>query len=296
MISSTPANQQSSSILGIPTDLSAVSFDGILHKVFWSNDNGFCITKIGHVSCIGTIHEINIGAMYKLKGSFKHNEKRKEWQFVFTSHSYIIDSSNGLKQYLMREAAWVGSVKAASIVSFYGEDSIKVLSTDPSKVASQIGLSLSQAKELQKWAISEISIGGLKEKLYGIGLKPSQVTKIIKEYGLNSMSKLKENPYVLTEIHGFGFKTTDEIAKSLGVAGKSKQRIESATKFCLEDQCKFSGSTCIKISDLIRNVSKLTGVDQEFIMPIIKKMTEDEVLITDTRSFCEYMKKIDRKI
>ena len=46
-------------------------------------------------------------------------------------------------------------------------------------------------------------------------ISPSYAAKVYKNYGLNSVSIIKENPYILAqEVYGIGFKTADKIAKA----------------------------------------------------------------------------------
>ena len=76
--------------------------------------------------------------------------------------------------------------------------------------------------------------------LQSYGVTASQCMKIYKKYGMNSIQKVRENPYILVEdISGIGFKTSDKIAMSLGIQKDSPFRIQSGIKYSVSSFCYF---------------------------------------------------------
>ena len=79
--------------------------------------------------------------------------------------------------------------------------------------------------------------------------------KIYKRFGLESITIVKDNPYILTEeVSGIGFKTADKIASSLEEKN-SPYRIQSGIKYLTNEFCAM-GNTYMPIEKLIKN-----GVD-----------------------------------
>lgn len=52
--------------------------------------------------------------------------------------------------------------------------------------------------------------------LCGIGLSVAYAGKVLKAFGPNALSLIRENPYILTKVYGIGFIKADEIARKLG--------------------------------------------------------------------------------
>ncbi len=68
---------------------------------------------------------------------------------------------------------------------------------------------------------------------YGISM--NLALKIYDRYKIEMYGILENNPYKLAEdISGIGFKTADEIAKKMGIAGDSDFRIESAIVYAMQ--------------------------------------------------------------
>lgn len=89
--------------------------------------------------------------------------------------------------------------------------------------------------------------------------------KVYKRFGENSISIVKENPYILTEeIRGIGFKTADKIARSLGIASNSPFRIQSGINYIINGFCSL-GNTYMPLERLISEAMDILGVKEEEI-------------------------------
>lgn len=97
------------------------------------------------------------------------------------------------------------------------------------------------------------------------GVTPNQCMKVYKRFGENSISIVKENPYILTEeIRGIGFKTADKIARSLGIASNSPFRIQSGINYIINGFCSL-GNTYMPLEKLISEAMDILGVKEEEI-------------------------------
>ena len=67
------------------------------------------------------------------------------------------------------------------------------------------------------------------------GVTSNLITKIYSTFGEvdNLIEKIKQNPYILINIKGIGFKRADEIAKALGIDPKSEFRIRACLNYIL---------------------------------------------------------------
>ncbi len=110
------------------------------------------------------------------------------------------------------------------------------------------------------------------------GVTPNQCMKVYKRFGENSISIVKENPYILTdEIRGIGFKTADKIARSLGIATNSPFRIQSGINYIINGFCSL-GNTYMPLDKLISEAIDILGVKKEEIHEnIYNSMAENKI-------------------
>ena len=70
--------------------------------------------------------------------------------------------------------------------------------------------------------------------LQGFGVSTAYAAKIYRQYGKESIDKVKENPYRLADdIWGIGFKTADGIARKMGYEMNDERRLRSGLIYTL---------------------------------------------------------------
>jgi len=274
-------------------DVTQIQHRGILYRVKFKNDSGFVVCTIGPVSCVGVIHQINVGAEYLLTGEWEEEKKYGSgWQFKFKTYEVFVDAKRGLKELLIRECQHIGPALAARIVTTFGDEAMQVLAHHPEKLTAISGISEAVAKSIQGWAKAERSNLDIKKKLYGIGLLPAQVDKLLKEYGTNAEQKIRQDCFTLTAIKGFGFKTVASIADLLGIPKSDTGRVKAAIMYTMQENCEEEGHTCMVASELIRGVAILNGVSQECVGVVLDQMIRDEELLTDKMEWAKYVEKM----
>ncbi len=107
------------------------------------------------------------------------------------------------------------------------------------------------------------------------GLSVNQCLKIYKKYGASSVDTVKNNPYILCdEISGIGFKTSDKIARSLGIEIDSPFRIQSGIRYVINEFCA-NGHTFMPKDELIKEASNVLTVSGDIIEENIKNAALD---------------------
>ena len=72
--------------------------------------------------------------------------------------------------------------------------------------------------------------------LQSYGLTPGLAARIYRQYGAETIERLREDPYRLAdEMFGVGFRRADEIAQAMGVEGDSLQRARAAVRHVLHE-------------------------------------------------------------
>ena len=273
---------------GVTLNLEAKEFEGKLQSITYKSLKGpFKILKIGGVTCKGKMDEPQVGTLYKLEGKYEKNDKYNTYDFAFTSYSGTMDSTAGLVEYLVREARGIGGAAAANIVRAFGNNAINVMADAPDRLKEIPGLSYETRQRLSDWAKGERSNAKTKEKLYGLGLLPALVGKLMRAFGNNAEQKIKEDCYALSQIDGIGFRTVALVADALGIAADDPGRVKAGILHQIETMLE-DGHTCIHRNELIRESCNLLSITHDKVNIQLDELLEDRLLIDDSMPFEQY--------
>lgn len=107
----------------------------------------------------------------------------------------------------------------------------------------------------------------------------SYAAKIYKQYGIDSIAVMKENPYRLADdIWGIGFKTADLIADKLGFAKESYVRLQSRLVYTLSELSN-NGHVYARKEQLIETAKQLLEASSETIIMIMDEMPKKQDFI-----------------
>lgn len=100
------------------------------------------------------------------------------------------------------------------------------------------------------------------KKKYGISPKLS--TKLYKVFGGSALERVKENPYILCQVHGLTFLDADRVAKDLKFDMNSSARTEACMMYVLqknEYDGEIRGSTAMELQHFGNEVYSIIGSD-----------------------------------
>ncbi|MBR2769046.1 MAG: ATP-dependent RecD-like DNA helicase [Solobacterium sp.] len=141
----------------------------------------------------------------------------------------------------------IGKKTAEKIVLTLGEDCLKEIREDPGILYQVPGLKEDKIQAIVEGIRQEED--GMEElvrflNVHGLGVK--NLVRLNRTYGKKALERLKENPYrVMEECDGFGFKTADKIAMSLGFEKDDKRRLCALMTSMAMDLCMASGDSWI---------------------------------------------------
>ena len=140
---------------------------------------------------------------------------------------------------LLQRLPGIGPKKAMQAVQQFGhEEAWKLAGNDPEKIGvkpDDCELAVNIAKSL---------LGSYEATVYllGIGLTDHQANAIYNIYGAATIKTVSEQPYRLTEIDGFGYRTVDKIALKAGMPVGSAARINACILWVLDDSANNGGN------------------------------------------------------
>lgn len=274
--------------------------------VFSNEENGYTVCNIEVdkklLTAVGYLPFVSVGDVIVANGKIVNHAVYGE-QFKIDNFEKVMPSSIAeVEKYLGSGIIkGVGPVTSKKIVSRFGEDTINVLRFEPYKLSEISGINASKATQISdefntQWELWQIVIFLQK---YGIGA--TNANRVYKEFGIQAIDRIKENPYALLGIlYGVDFNKIDKMAISLGIDYDSNFRISSGIKYALNLSSR-NGNTCSAKEDLVRFVAGLLGVDESLVSNEITALTYSKEIYIENeyvflRSYFEAEDTIARRV
>ena len=92
----------------------------------------------------------------------------------------------------------------------------------------------------------------------------------------DTLKILDENPYQLVyDIKGIGFNKADQLARNIGIAADSEERLKAGLLYTLEEECIKQGHTYLPNSYVIESTQTMLNDSSEVV--ISTKMLEQKI-------------------
>ncbi|MBU3195074.1 ATP-dependent RecD-like DNA helicase [Clostridium algidicarnis] len=239
--------------------------------IFKNEDNGYVVARVDEKGddtvIVGCIPYISEGQNLKLKGEWTlHKQFGKQFK-VNEAEEILPNSLIGIERYLSSGVILgIGPVTAKKIVDKFGEKTFEVLENDIDRLSEIEGIGEKKIELIYDSYFKQREVKNIMVFLQTYGVTPNQCMKIYKRFGAESISIIKNNPYILTEeVSGIGFKSADKIARSLGIEIDSEFRVQSGIKHVVNQFCAL-GNTYMPKDELIKGASEILTVKEELII------------------------------
>lgn len=261
------------------------TIEGKLDRVVWQKDEDrFFIFRVstgsGLVTAKGVVPsgEPIPGLYVKLRGEWtshpKHGRSFKFKRFGLGTTTTV----EGLTRVLECGVRGIGPVTARAIVNRFGTDTIDVITKEPERLLEMEEFQSDAGR--RKWERVIAKWKGFHEEmrvsafLMGRGLGQALTKRVIERYGDRTVEMVQENPYVLLDVPGVGFKLADRVAFSLGITPDAPQRIEASIYHVLNRLGAQSGHLFLSRDDLFAGIRKITKLS---VRGFGRDLMDDEV-------------------
>jgi exodeoxyribonuclease V alpha subunit len=146
-------------------------------------------------------------------------------------------SAHALEKYLGSGLIYgVGPKTAQKIVKYFGKDTLSVFDGDIERLMEVPSIGRSKLIQIKEAWEEHKAIKDVMIFLQSHGISTLYSVKIFKHYGNDAIAIVSQNPYTLAkDIYGIGFFSADRIARSLGFAEDSPERISAGIKHVLDN-------------------------------------------------------------
>ncbi len=258
---------------------------GTLKKIlFFNSENNYYIAVLDNDQKVcgqyfDTDLEKLVGSEIILTGRWNTHQKYGV-QFVFTSLEL---KEAEIYFFLTRIVKGVSKKLALEMTSKYSEEELcEILDNTPAKLLEIKGI---KEKKLTQIVTSWNKFKHLRELgsfLAQYGVTSTFINKIYQHFSHvdNLIEKIKQNPYMLTDIKGIGFKRADEIGLSLGIDKYSSFRITACMNYTLREFCEANGNSSIgkdQLFDLLNNALGFKDQETLYESAVITLLSEEKI-------------------
>lgn len=215
---------------------------GVLdHITYHDESSGFTIARLvtegegKPIVIVGNLSALNLGETLEIRGRWTTHPQYGPQFRVSDYHQVLPSSVEGIRRYLgSGMIKGLGPVTAERIVERFGADTLDIIERQPGRLREVEGLGPKRVRQILAAWSEQRGIREVMMFLQGYGIGPAYAHRIWKHYGPDAIAIVKHNPYRLAaDIWGIGFRTADEIARQVGIAGDDPHRLEAGLAYVM---------------------------------------------------------------
>ena len=261
----------------------------VVERITYQNpENGYSVLKVkvkGYsdlVTLVGNLLEVPVGSVLLCRGEWKV-DKCYGSQFVAATWEETMPATvYGIEKYLGSGLVkGIGPRFARAIVQRFGTETIDIIETEIERLYEVPNIGRKRVAKIRESWEKQKDIKNVMLFLQGYGVSTAYAAKIYREYGKESIDKVRENPYRLADdIWGIGFKTADGIAAKMGYEKEDPRRCRSGILYTL-GQLSDEGHVYAGEEQLVKTAGQLLEAGETAIRDTLAGMLQAEDLILD---------------
>jgi exodeoxyribonuclease V alpha subunit len=269
-----------------------VAVQGTVHKITYHHpETNYTVLRLDvenapGVTVVGGVYPVSEGEEIKVFGFWKtHPRYGQQFQ---ADHWEKVDPATleGIEKYLgSGMIKGIGPTYARRLVDAFGLETLRILSQEPHRVLEVEGIGAARARGIMQAWEAQRGMQDIMVFLQGHGIGAALALKIYRFYGLDTIRRVKDNPYALArDIYGVGFVLADRIAARLGISGDFPLRVQAGVLHVLKEFVD-QGHCFVLFSALIRNAATLLRVGEGVIEDAVEKLAaSSDVILEQTTS------------
>ncbi len=214
---------------------------GTLQRItYYSEETSYLVGRLKRedeevITFVGYFPALREGEVLSLKGEWKVHPRYgkqlqvKEWGMAAPA------TIKGLEGFLASGMIkGVGPHLASLLVKRFKMETLEIIEHAPQKLLEIPGIGAKRAAFIHESYLQNKEIKDVMLFLQEHSVSPAVAARLFKHYGAQTIALLRENPYrTADEVFGMGFLTADKIARKLGLAADSPQRVRAALLYLL---------------------------------------------------------------
>jgi|HubBroStandDraft_3_1064219.scaffolds.fasta_scaffold02004_4 exodeoxyribonuclease V alpha subunit len=265
--------------------------EAVLERVTYANEEtGYTIARVAAdrsgpdlLTVVGPLAGAQVGESLRLTGRWT-SHPRYGRQFEVRSYSTVLPATiQGIQRYLGSGLIkGIGPVMAERMVAHFGTDILRVIDEEVQRLVEVPGVGPKRTKMVAAAWQEQKAIKDVMVFLQSVGVSTSLAVRIYKQYRDSSVDVVRGEPYRLAaDVWGIGFKTADTIARAVGIAHDSPERIKAGLQHTLSEAAD-DGHCFLPAPNLLTDAAKILDVDRELIGPCLDELAAGEGVVSET--------------
>ena len=173
-------------------------------------------------------------------------------------HEIVPPTIEGIRGYLASGLIkGIGPKTADAIVERFGLASLDVIENHPERLTQIRGITMEKLDEIRNGFAESKAMRDLMMVLAPFKVTPTTAQKIYEHFGPGGVELLRQSPYLLCQMPGFGFKRVDAIVQKSGGDLFDPHRVQGAVFYALEKSRSEHGHLFVEAGELVRTSMQL---------------------------------------
>lgn len=203
------------------------------------------------------------------------NMGNSEYQFVADSTIMtVLESSNGLIEFFHKNIEGIGAITANKIVERFGHETFKVISANPNRLTEIDGIGMKKALKIKEGFEKYKGFEEAHFTLTALGFNSLEILNIYDIYGKDILSKIEEDPYMVSRNRLVSFKKADIIAEKLEISLNDQRRVKGGVLEYIEYNIKNKGNIFvykdILLNELSDHINRIGAYSEDVLLEKIE--------------------------
>jgi exodeoxyribonuclease V alpha subunit len=265
------------------------TLEAVLERITYANqETGYTVARVATgrssdlLTVVGPLLGAQPGESLRLQGRWTSHPQYGR-QFQVEAYDTVLPATiQAIRRYLGSGLIkGIGPKMAERIVDHFGPATLEVIEQTPGRLVEVPGLGPKRTKMItaaweEQRAIKEVMVF-----LQGVGVSTSLAVRIYKTYQDDAIDVVRREPYRLAaEVWGIGFKTADQLARSLGIPHDSPQRVKAGLQFALS-QATDDGNCYLPEAELVAKATGLLDVESGLAGRCLEELVAEEGVVAE---------------
>jgi exodeoxyribonuclease V alpha subunit len=264
------------------------TLEGRIERITYrSPDSHFMIAKLrpgqgGLVTVLGHIPEPHPGETLRLHGQWQSHARYGQ-QFAVTGFEVLLPAGvEEIRRYLTSGLIkGIGAKTAERLLAHFQGETLAVIENEPHRLAEVHGIGPEKAQRIGAAWQAHHHVRGLMELLQAAGVPASHGARIFKQYGTESLTILKADPYRLAaDIPRIGFQIADAVARHCGLPMDEGERARACLRHLLEEAWE-EGHMYVPRPVLDERCGTTFCLDYHAVREALAHLTDEGSLVVD---------------
>lgn len=273
----------------MPAPAQPDSLQGVVERVtFHDEESGYAVLKVSvggrmePLTVTGRVASVQPGEGIEARGEWVNNAQYGRQFKAAEIRTTEPDSIKGIERYLGSGLIeGIGPAYAKRLVQKFGAEVFDVIDHASARLEEVEGIGTKRRREIKAAWEKQKRVREIMVFLHGHGLGTGRAVRIYQAYGDDAVRLIEENPYRLAEdIYGIGFKTSDAMAQSMGIAPDAEARVRAGILHLLKAAAD-DGHCCLPERVVSDKAVGLLALDTGRVSEVLAGMLARQELVPD---------------